>query len=103
MSFSDSVRAAARRYGSYVVGYLGALGALVFAYLIPGQRHTLICAAAVLAVLTLFFSGSKRFGYRVLGMAAALACMIFALLMPTEQETLVHSAGVISFITLLFT
>jgi len=90
------------RYGAYIVGFLGALGALVAAYFMPASRATLVGGAGAMASLTFFLSKGKRVGYRALGMLAAGATVVAAYLMPDQSKELLEGAGVIAAVSLIW-
>jgi hypothetical protein len=90
------------RYGAYAVGFLGAIGALVFAYFLPANRQEIVGAAGTIAIFTLLFSNGKRFGLRLLGMLGAAACGVAAIFMPDQAKELLSTAGTIAIFSLIF-
>jgi hypothetical protein len=92
-----------QRYGAYISGFLGALGAMIFALLMPAHQAELISAAGFIAVGTLLFtSQGDPFFLRLLGFVAAGVTMCFAIAMPLNTDQLIHGAGVLSALTILF-
>jgi len=94
---------AVHRYGAYIVGFLGALCALIAATFMPASASTLIAIAGTIAVVTFFFSGQyRRFGLRLLCMLAAGVALIFAYFMPEHANALLSGAATIAILSLIF-
>lgn len=90
-------------YGAYVVGFLGALGALLFAVLMPSDREMLIGAAGLLALFTFFWTRkNSSWGLRLIGMIAAGITVSFGFLMPEYSAQLLQAGGLIAGASLLF-
>ena len=91
------------QYGNYAVGFLAAIGALVFASVMPAHAHEIISAAGVIAVLTFFFTDEDEpFIIRAMAMCAAAVCMVFAIVMPASAVQLISAAGTIAVLSLIF-
>lgn len=99
----DRQNALVQRYGAYGVGFLGAVGALVAALLMPASATTLIGGAGTIAVLTFFFtSENDRFGVRLIAMLGAGVALLFAYLMPGNAPQLISGAGMLAALALIF-
>lgn len=92
-----------KEYGAYLAGFLGALGALGFAVLIPEQREMIIGAAGTLAILTFFMtSKGDPWVLRLFGMIAAGVVVAFSFLMPEYADKLLSAGGLIAGASIFF-
>ena len=97
MPGENSKKSFVDQYGAYLIGILGALGALVFAVLIPHEREMIIGAAGTLGFLTVFLtSKGDPWVFRLLGMVAAGVVVSFSFFMPEYADQLLSAGGLIA-------
>ncbi len=99
MTSNDAVN----RYGAYACCVVAALGALLFALIMPAHRSELISGAAGIGIWGYFATSEyDRFGWRILGFIAAGVTMCFALAMPGNTDQLIEGAGVLCALAIYF-
>jgi hypothetical protein len=89
-------------YGAYAIGLLGALGALIFAVLMPAHQAELLSGAGAIALWS-FFATNKYDSYalRFLAFVAAGVCLVFAMtVLPAQVHNLIYAAGGFSFVAI---
>ena len=98
---SASLTTFAKRYGSHLVGFAGALGMLVAAYFLPANRTYLVTQAGLLALATAWMStGKEKVARRALGMLGAGIALLAAYIMPDQASALVTTAGLVAMLSL---
>ena len=82
------------QYGAYAIGLLGALGALGFAWLVPGWSHWLVGGAVSIGIFTFWMTEEyDAFVVRILAFLGAAALMFLGMAMPENANTLTGLAG----------
>ncbi|MBU6455224.1 MAG: hypothetical protein KGS72_25870 [Cyanobacteria bacterium REEB67] len=98
----DSLRGFFTAYGAYIVAGLAAVGALIFALLMPAHRDELIGGAAGIAIWGyLATDEGDKFRARLLLFLGAGLTMCFAMAMPGSADELIGGAGLLSMLAIL--
>jgi hypothetical protein len=99
----DSLAGFIKAYGAFIVAGLAAVGALIFALLMPAHREELIGGAAGIAIWGYIATEvGDAFRARILLFLGAAVALCFAMAMPASADELIGGAGILSFLAVLW-